>query len=127
MLIVLTIVSLIFYTMFIFVDKFQVENEINKELELLGTVVQTVQTQAIVKHTEMDIVIDENKISVKSPNVVYEHEVSEEISISTNFTDQTIGIKENGNLKKAGTITYTNESISKKIIFTIGNGRYRIE
>lgn len=127
LLVVLSSVTFILGIMFIKIDSFAIKNELNKELELLGTIVQSVQTKAMITDQKLNIKFNKNQMEViANGQKIYQHDVDKDILIKTNFPGNKIGINKNGNLSRAGTIYYTKEKISKKIIFTIGSGRYRI-
>lgn len=126
-LVVIIIATSIFAIMFIQINHFKITNEIKRELELLGLIVEKYQSDALVNDSEYIIKLNQNLKVIENNNVIFKHKINPQIIINSNFNNQQITINERGHLNRAGTVEYKRENIKHKIIFSISKGRYRIE
>lgn len=128
MLLVLMIVIAIFYIMIINLKSFKENTYLNSEIEFLGSAVDNIQSLALINDKEYKLKLFNSGFKVyENSKIIYEHKFDENIVVNTNFSANTISITDDGTLSRAGTVTYNLDDFSRKIIFDIGVGRYRIE
>lgn len=128
MLLVLVVTMVILKMLFLRVNVFWMKNELKKEAEKLGSIVQNYQISAVLEQKEIKISLHENGIVISTRDEILEEvKMNNKITIASNFPDNEIKINSSGNIQKAGTVVYKCGDSDTKIIFSIGRGRYRIE
>ena len=128
MLVVLMIVMIIFYVMFICFTAFNSQMNLNFTIDSLGSDYQMLQTMSVANMVDGQIILNDDSYEVYSDDEsILKREYQPCVTQTNNFTDSTININNYGNISRGGTITFTCSSYTTQMIFSIGDGRYRIE
>lgn len=128
MLLVLVVTMIILKMLFLRVNVFWMKNELKKEAEKLGSIVQNYQISAVLEEEDIIISLHENEIIISTEDKILEEvKTSDKITVTSNFPNNKIKINSSGNIQKAGTVTYKCGDLDTKVVFSIGRGRYRIE
>ncbi len=128
MLIVIFIVSIISFTMIVKTITIYNTMKVNNTINLIGSSYNFLQTKAIINNEKGYIVIENNKISAFLNNkLIGERKIEKNINITMSFKNNQIHINKNGNIASAGHILINCGKIKRKMIFTIGQGRYYVQ
>ena len=127
MLVVLIIVTVITTTMLTDMTNFYKHYNINQTIKKIGSDMNMIQTKSITKTCDSYIKLHEQNYEVYICDELYKKEDNfKDVKMKNNFDNQ-ITINKYGNINRAGTITFQNKDVTKKMIFSIGEGRYRVE
>lgn len=128
MIIVLFIVTLIAsLSMFNIIDS-KDRIELQNDIEHLGNSFSDLQMISLTTNLDSSIKLNSDMFEcIINDEVLYRYSYSNEYHLETNFSNNTISINDNGNVSKGGTVKYSIDDYDKKIIISIGSGRYRIE
>ena len=127
-LIVLAIVSIIFFVSLINVANFNDNRVIKQNITLIGSLFNGLQTKSITQNAKGYIKFRTNKIDIHFDNkLIKTYNLDEKLNITSNFDGDRLEVNKYGNVLRGGTITINYKEKSKKMIFSIGEGRYRVE
>lgn len=128
MLVVLIVVSSIF-----FITSFNYLNSndnhiLRQETEMLGKTLEAMQLNSL-SHNQP------SKISIKNSGfacyledtLIYEHDFEKELNIDSNFPSDEIKITEDGTVTRGGSVSLTLGGDTLNLIINISMGRYKIE
>ena len=101
---------------------------INQNITLIGSIFNSLQTKSITQNKTGYIKIRDNKLDVVYDNKQLKtYNLDENIFITTNFDSNKLEVNKYGNILRAGTVFLRYKNIEKKMVFSIGEGRYRVE
>ena len=127
-LIVLGIVSIIFFVSLISISNFNNNRLIKQNITLIGSLFNGLQTKSITQNSSGYIKFRNNILDVYFNNrLIKTYNLDNKLKITTNFDGDKIEVNKYGNILRAGTITLQYKNKIKKMIFSIGEGRYRVE
>lgn len=126
MLFVLMVVSIIIFIMsfsFQFFNKFI----LNQEIDKLTAHLTVSQSQAILQNEEIEFKLYPDGYDIKQQEEVYSYRFNGCTQLTNNFPNNTLVINENGNINRAGTITFHCNDYQKDLVLQLGGGRYYVK
>jgi len=128
MLIVIIVVTIISSTMLININQFNQKHSLNQIAKQFGANFNMLQSQSITRTCNSHIEVNESEYRMFICDEHYKTEsLPKNITAKTRFTSN-ISINKNGNLRfGSGRVIFASRDFEKQIIFSIGEGRYRIE
>jgi type II secretory pathway pseudopilin PulG len=128
MLIVIIVVTIITSTMLVNINQFNQKHSLNQIAKQFGANFNMMQSQSIMRTCNSHIEVYQTEYKIIICDEHYKTEtLPSNITAKTKFTSN-ISVNKNGNLRfGAGRVIFTSQDFEKQIIFSIGEGRYRIE
>ena len=100
---------------------------INGTISLIGSEVQKIQSTNMSYSKTGYVHLKNDKIVSNYNDKIHATNLDKKVSYSSNFNDNKIEFNKYGNITRGGHIQISRNGNEKKIIFTLGEGRFRIE
>lgn len=128
MILVLMIISVILGITLISIKSFNTNNTLNQVAKTVASRYELTRSLAEANHTNCYLSLNDNTIKVECDDVVKsEWALPKGVTITTNYSKNTIKMNKNGHIARAGTITINYKDGSKKVKIGIGKGDIHIE
>ena len=126
MIVVLLIVSTISFVTINGIREITIRSDVNNIAKLIGTKFNLGQNLAQLNNEKYELEVNKD-INLKTTNrIIFHQKIKDDITITSNFNNNTISINERGNISRAGTIKVQKGKYVKEIVFSIGSGSYDI-
>ncbi|MFV0287947.1 MAG: competence type IV pilus minor pilin ComGD [Mycoplasmatales bacterium] len=128
MLMVLVIVTTIFYLSSMNFLKTKEQIELTNDVQVLAQAYQSLQAKALTLNQATSLEFTESNFICKiDVEEVCHYDYHNHYELNSNFSNNTILINDDGNVLMGGTITYKYQGFTKSLVITIGSGRYEIK
>lgn len=128
MILVLMIISVILGITLISIKNFNTNNTLNQVAKTITSRYELTRSLAEANHTNCYLSLNDNTIKVECDDEVKsERALPKGVTITTNYSKDTVKMNKNGHIARAGTITINYKASSKKVKIGIGKGDIRIE
>lgn len=128
MIIVIMIVSIIIFVSSVSINHYQTSNQLNQVAKMIGSKYNLTKNYAQINNKKCSISLEKPMlITTCGDNQLSSYSYPKNMSVTSNFENNTISVNKKGHVSRAGTITIKLNNKEKQMTIGVGKGDYDIK
>lgn len=125
-LLVLSITTIVIAITTMSITKVNANNQLNQVVLSFTNDYESMRLNSLKTKAKSEIIFSKNGYQVYYQNDLIKTVNTNNIEISNNYTNS-LSTNKNGNINRAGTVSFTNKYKTKDVVFFLGEGNYEIK